>query len=163
MNRKLPERPDGLLRHLVIVFAVALAFYSAAYWVIEHKRNKLGPWQLTFTHSDSGTPEIVIDQVNLSITNVRVEFSDADALPTNETMLVDYAQPRAVPYPVPFGRCLFMDTTTLPGTIVFDLFGHEIQLLPRVLTIDKQERPWRSDERIALPSTNGHSNLPVQH
>jgi hypothetical protein len=44
-----------------------------------------------------------------------------------------------------------MDTTFLPGTIVFEMFGHEVQLIPRVLTIDKQEQPWRVDEEIALP------------
>jgi hypothetical protein len=41
-----------------------------------------------------------------------------------------------------------MDATSLPGTVAFELFGHEIQLLPRVLTIDNQERPWRSNEII---------------
>ncbi len=48
----------------------------------------------------------------------------------------------------------FMDTTSLPGTVVLKLFGHEIQLMPRVLTVDKKERPWRSEETLALPGTN---------
>jgi hypothetical protein len=54
-----------------------------------------------------------------------------------------------------------MDTTFLPGTLVFELFGHEIQLLPRVLTIDKKEQPWRSNETIALPNTHGARLRPV--
>ena len=56
-----------------------------------------------------------------------------------------------MPYEVPFGNCVFMDTTFLPGTITFQLFGHEIELLPRVLVIDRQEHPWRPDTAIALP------------
>jgi len=43
-----------------------------------------------------------------------------------------------------------MDTTFQPGTVVFTNFGHEIQLLPRVLTIDKVERPWQSGTTIDL-------------
>jgi len=61
-----------------------------------------------------------------------------------------FEQPRQVPYDLPIGRCLFMDTTFLPGTIVMEIFGHEIQLIPRVLTIDRQEQPWKSDAVIAL-------------
>jgi len=34
--------------------------------------------------------------------------------------------------------------------VVFKMFGHEIQLLPRTLTIDKLEQPWFSNTNIAL-------------
>jgi hypothetical protein len=47
-----------------------------------------------------------------------------------------------------------MDTTFLPGTIVIDLFGHEIQLIPRVLTIDKTDFPWESGKTIPVSATN---------
>jgi hypothetical protein len=43
-----------------------------------------------------------------------------------------------------------MDPTFLPGTLTFRLFGHEIELLPRVLMLDHQEHLWRSDEVIRL-------------
>ena len=55
-----------------------------------------------------------------------------------------------MPYEVPFGKCVFMDTTFLPGTVTFELFGHEIELLPRVLIIDRQEHRWQSDAVIVL-------------
>jgi hypothetical protein len=45
---------------------------------------------------------------------------------------------------------VFLDTTFLPGTVALSLFGHEVQLLPRVLTIDKVEKAWRSGETISL-------------
>jgi hypothetical protein len=31
------------------------------------------------------------------------------------------------------------------------LFGHEIELLPRVLVIDRQEHRWRSGTTMSLP------------
>jgi hypothetical protein len=53
---------------------------------------------------------------------------------------------------VPFGKCVFLDTTFLPGTVVLDLFGHEVQLLPRVLTIDHVEHAWHSGGRFVVPT-----------
>jgi hypothetical protein len=58
---------------------------------------------------------------------------------------------------VPFGQCVFQDAQTLPGTVVFELFGHEIQLLPRVLTIDRVEHPWHSGETITLSKSGGQT------
>jgi hypothetical protein len=44
-----------------------------------------------------------------------------------------------------------MDTTFLPGTVSFtNIFGHDIELLPRVLIIDRQEHSWKTGERIVL-------------
>jgi hypothetical protein len=44
-----------------------------------------------------------------------------------------------------------MDTTFLPGTLTFELFSHEIELLPRALIIDRQDHPWQPDAMIILP------------
>ena len=142
---------------------MVFVFYTVSFWAIEHRRNRLGPWQVTFTHNRSRLPEIHIDQPNLGVTNVSITFLNAGATSTDMTLVASYAQPRPVPYPVPFGRCLFMDTTTLPGTVAFELFGHEIQLLPRALTVDKQERVWHSGETIVLNSTNGQPEAPVRN
>lgn len=62
-----------------------------------------------------------------------------------------FAKPQPVPYDVPFGKCVFMDATFLPGTITFELFGHEIELLPRALIIDRQEHRWQPNATIPLP------------
>ena len=123
-------KSDGILKHVAAAFGIALVVYSVAYTGIEHRRTRQGPWRVVFTNDVSGAPAILIDQPRLTITNV--------------------GEPRPVPWDVPFGKCVFTDTTSLPGTIVFELFGHEIQLLPRVLTIDKSERPWHSNETIVL-------------
>ncbi|HZR17131.1 MAG TPA: hypothetical protein VFE51_07375, partial [Verrucomicrobiae bacterium] len=55
----------------------------------------------------------------------------------------------------PFGKCVFMDTTFLPGTIALEVFNHEVELRPRDLVIDRQEHPWLSESTITLhPLTN---------
>jgi hypothetical protein len=144
-------KTDGLLRHVAWVFAVALVIYICGYMVIEHRRTRNGPWQVAFTNDASGAPALLVNQPQLAITNVLMVFPGETIPPlTNATVLPAFMQPRPVPFDVPFGKCVFMDTTSLPGTIVFELFGHEIQLLPRVMTIDKTEQPWQSGARLTL-------------
>ena len=142
-------KADGILRPVIVAFVAALAIYFVFYTGIEHRRTRKGPWQVAFTnHLDH--PAIIINQPALGITNVQIIFAAAAA--TNVAEVDLYREPREVPYPVPYGKCLFMDTTFLPGTIVFELFGHEIQLIPRVLTIDKREQPWSSGVTVTLVS-----------
>jgi len=139
-----------MLKRVAVTFVIALAVYVVGYRGIEHGRTRQGPWKVVFTNTVSGAPAIRIDQPNVNITNVLIAFP-GQAIPTaGGGGSIDFGQPRPVPWEVPFGQCVFMDTTWLPGTLVFQLFGHEIQLLPRVLTIDKSERPWRSDETLVL-------------
>jgi hypothetical protein len=164
-------KSDGVAKHLILAFVLALVCYGAFYLAIEHRRTWKGPWQVAFTDIAAGAPVMVIDQPSLGITNVQISFpgqllpaTDAVGAVASErlgrsspttnhqstfTTLV-FAQPRAVPYDVPFGKCVFMDTTFLPGTVTFRLFDHEIELLPRVLIIDHQEHPWRAEATIAL-------------
>ena len=146
-------KPDGLLRRMAIALAMAVVIYAIGYFWIEHLRARHGPWRVTFTNDVARTPMLLINQPRLAITNFEIIFRGA-ILPTNAALEYTFDGPRPVPYQVPFGKCLFMDTTFLPGTIAFDLFGHEIQLLPRVLTIDKKEQAWQPNLTIALPVAN---------
>ena len=34
----------------------------------------------------------------------------------------------------------------LPGVVTMNLLGHEIELMPRTLVIDKKEIPWTADK-----------------
>jgi hypothetical protein len=133
---------------LLGVFLVVLVGYAGLFGWIEHRRAVKGPWVVTCT-SAAGVPSLVINQAALGIRDVRIVFASAQS-PSNTTQRVEFSQARPWPFAVPFGRCIFMDSTFLPGTIVLEMFGHEIQLMPRVLTIDKAERPWRSGETIEL-------------
>jgi hypothetical protein len=151
-------KSDNPFRHFVIPFGIAVLVYVIFYVGIEHRRTRKGPWEVIFTNDASGAPALVINETNLGITHLQITFP-GESNRTESTSLV-FRQPHEVPYDIPFGKCVFMDTTFLPGTIVFDLFGHEIQLIPRVLTIDKKEIPWPSNKTISVSGTNGVNSLP---
>jgi hypothetical protein len=137
----------GPLKHFILAFNIALVLYVSFYRAIENRRTRNGPWQVIFTNA-LGAPALIINEPKLSISNVTIRFTGQPPSPTNSVIVFDPPQP--VPFDVPFGQCIFMDTTFQPGTVVFSNFNHEIQLLPRVLTIDKQERPWQSGTTIDL-------------
>jgi hypothetical protein len=127
-----------------------LVGYWLAYHAIEHRRNRKGPWSVTFASGPAGAPSIAINQPALRLTNVEISFMDRADFATNSSATLSFSQPREVPYDVPFGKCIFMDTTFLPGTVTFQLLGHEIELLPRTLIIDHSEYPWHSNTKITL-------------
>jgi hypothetical protein len=146
-------KSDNLLRHIVIPFGIAVFVYIIFYSFIEHRRTRNGPWRVTFTNDVFGAPALLINQPKLAITNLQITFA-GETNNNSSNVLMVLETPKPVPYDIPFGKCVFMDTTFLPGTIVFDLFGHEIQLIPRVLTIDKKDLPWQSNENISVNGTN---------
>ena len=141
-------KSEGILIPLMFAFILAVAIYTSSYSLIEHRRARDGPWVVTFTNDASGAAALVVNEPKLAVTNVAIVFARQARTNSGQTLVFD--RPQAVPYPVPYGSNIFMDTTFLPGTVVFDLFGHEIQLIPRVLTIDKKEMPWHSGQTITL-------------
>jgi hypothetical protein len=146
-------KSDHLLRHVAIPLGIAVLVYVIFYGGIEHRRTRRGPWQVAFTNDVSGAPALLINEPKLAITNLQITFAGETNREFHPALQV-FDQPKAVPYDVPFGKCVFMDPTFLPGTIVFDVFGHEIQLIPRVLTIDKKEIAWESGKTITVSGTN---------
>jgi len=146
-------KSDNPAKHFILAFLLALVVYVIFYQGIEHRRARKGAWAVTFTTSPfESAPTIIINQARLAITNVQITFSGEILPSTNQPPItLSFSQPRAVPYDVPFGKCIFADLTFLPGTVTFsNVFGHEIELLPRVLIIDYQEYPWRSGEVLTL-------------
>jgi len=147
-------KPQGPAKHFIVAFLLALVGYIFFYQTIEHQRTRKGPWQVSFTQGTAGAPTLIIVQPKLAITNVQISFPGETLPVTNSQPTITtlfFAQPRPVPYDVPFGKCVFIDTTFLPGTITFDLFGHEIELLPRALIIDCEEHRWQPNATIPLP------------
>ena len=149
-------KSDNLLRHVWVPFVIAVVVYVIFYTGIEHRRTRNGPWLVTFTNNAAGAPTLLVNQPKLAITNLQITFPGET---NTQSASFEFSQPREVPWDVPFGKCVFMDTTFLPGTIVFDVYGHEIQLIPRVLTIDGKETPWRSDAIISVARTNAAQKL----
>lgn len=133
---------------LILVFIACVAGYFLVFNWIEHRRTFKGPWLVDF-NSSTNQVAIAVTQPTLGLTNVQIRFPGASA-GTNVAQRLEFSQARPVPFDLPFGQCVFQDTTFLPGTIAFKMFGHQIQLMPRVLTIDGEERPWKSGEAIDL-------------
>ena len=143
-------KSHSLGKPILIVFLVTLLGYAAVFNWIEHRRRKNGPWQMTFTEV-AGAPAIVVNQPALQLTNITIVCGGAPP-PTNRPQTVAFEHGRPAPFDLPFGKCVFVDAIFLPGTATCEIFGHEIQLLPRTLTIDGVEHPWRSGEKILLPN-----------
>jgi hypothetical protein len=140
---------EGALRQFLIAFIIAVVAYGVLYTVIENKRNRKGPWLVTFGQV-KGAPAIFINQPQVGITNVTLIFEGQTAAGSPAPPPVNFALARIVPFDVPYGKVIFLDTTFLPGTVTMQLFGHEIELLPRVLILDHSKHPWRADEVIRL-------------
>ena len=151
-------KSENPVKHFALAFLIAILVYFVAYTFIVHRRNRKGPWEVTFTNGPAGAPGILINQPTLQISNVEIIFAGNPATATNGSSTLVFSQPRQVPYEVPFGRCIFMDTTFLPGTVTFQFFGHEIELLPRVLIIDHQEHPWQSESKMTLTQKKTEGN-----
>lgn len=141
---------DPIWRQALIVFGVCAVFYFGGFWALQHWRTRRGPWEVTFQSADNA-PAVQIAAPALGITGVQIVFPGTNSPPPGRVVTVRFDDP-AQRDAVPFGRVKFLDTTLLPGTVTFDLFGHEIELLPRTLIINKREHAWRSGERIELPA-----------
>jgi hypothetical protein len=143
-------KSDGPLKHFILAFLLAVICYAFFYHNIEARRTRKGPWEITFTNDASGNAALLINQPKLAITNSQIIFTGQRVGPAFTPATLAFSQPRPVPYPLPLGKCIFMDTTFLPGTLTLEMFSHEIELLPRVLVVDRQEHPWLSDSTITL-------------
>jgi hypothetical protein len=139
-------RSDGLLKHLAICLLIAVVFYWAAFSWIEHRRAVKGPWEVTFRTDAAGTPALSILQTNLNVSETIV-FPGQTVQPAHFSRAVSFARPPAA---LPFGELIYQDPTFLPGAVTMRLFGHQIELLPRVLSIDQKEHPWQPGAQIEV-------------
>jgi hypothetical protein len=143
-------RPLGAAKHFVLAFVITAIAYAAFYKAIEQRRVRNGPWEVTFTNTPSVGPTLIINQPKLNIRNVQVQFPGAAAAEKIARPDWRFAEAKATPFEVPFGKCVFLDTTFLPGTVALEVCGHEVQLLPRVLMLDRREQPWVSGAAFDL-------------
>ena len=143
------------LKSIAILFPGVLLFYIGAFYGCERWRAHKGPWEVEFTTNSLGEPTVIAAQRTLSLSNVQLVFAGESVTSAPRKVLFD-----RVLRPVPFGRVIYEDLTALPGVVTLDLFGHEIELLPRVLIVNKKEVPWQSEARIVLWPTNKPANRP---
>lgn len=146
---------EGFPKGLPIVFAVTVVIYLAAFYGIEHMRSRKGPWSVGFETDATGRPTLVVNQPGLGISDVRIVFAEESA-PTNfQAATVTFETPQRVPFELPFGECFFQDLTFLPGTATLRPFpGHEVELLPRALYVNRREAAWVSGAVLEQFQTN---------
>ncbi len=134
-------KSDRLPRILLIGFVCALALYIGAFSLINNRRSSKGPWRVVFVTDSAGKPGVQVEQKKLKISE-RILFPDQHLPETNLANAFVFDDPTRTN--VPFGEVIFQDLTFLPGTVTLNLFGHEVELLPRTLIIDKQEHAWEA-------------------
>ena len=148
-------KPAAAAKPFLIVFLVVLALYLGSFYGLEFLRHHQGPWQLEFGANTQNEPTVTIRQPASRLTNLTLVFHGEKV--TNQAGSVSFG---AVKQPVPFGRLLYQDLTFLPGVLTFDFYGHEIEMLPRVLVVNKREFPWQSGTTIDLWPTNKPATPP---
>ena len=139
-------RPEGILKHIAAALAIAVVFYFVSFTWIERRRAANGPWQVTFRADSAGVPALSISESKLNISQTLRFPRDRTTPNLSRTVIFGQETPD-----LPFGEMIFQDPTFLPGTVTMRLFGHQIELLPRVLTIDRKEYPWHSTNGINVP------------
>lgn len=142
-------------RSIILLFIVVLGLYLLVYNGIEYSRHRKGAWEVTFLTDAQGNPSIAVYQPKLNISSVEVVFLGEKIAQTNLSQRVLFGRPKK---PVPFGKVIYEDLTFLPGVVTFDFFGHELELLPRVMIVNKREVTWKSEMVVELAATN---KLPV--
>ena len=146
---------EGFPKGLPIVFAITVAVYLAAFHWIEHTRVRKGPWSVEFGVDGKGRPALTVSQDSLGISDVRIVFAEETLPHQVSTTNVVFGGPRHVPFELPYGECFFQDLTFLPGTVTLRPFkGHEMELLPRALLVNRREHAWKSGKVIEVFQTN---------
>lgn len=141
---------DNILKHAAVAFAIALAGYVFFFACDARLRTRRGPWVVEFSGYTNQQPLLTINQPRLNIRNVRILIEGETF--TNAPGVKAFDNPGDLA--VPFGRVRFHDLTYLPGTITLDVFGHEIELIPRALFLNTKEQAWSNDQLIVLSVTN---------
>jgi hypothetical protein len=140
-------KTERLPKILLTGFVSALALYIAVFWVLQGCRTYKGPWRVIYLSDNSGTAGLLITQNKLKISQ-RITFPNKKLRQNNAVRARLFDDPTKTN--APFGQVVFQDLTFLPGTVTLNVFGHEIEMLPRVLIVDKQEHGWNSNEVISV-------------
>ncbi|MBM3876011.1 MAG: hypothetical protein FJ386_04730 [Verrucomicrobia bacterium] len=142
-----PADSRELLKHFSIVFVIALAGYVLLWSLDSNLRNRRAPWEIAFEREPGGDPAIAIKPPAPGGASVRIVFTGEALAATNSPGLVRFDKPRP---PLPFGTVIYDDLMYFPGAVTMDFFGHEIELLPTRLGVNRKERAWTPGEVVRL-------------
>lgn len=134
------------LRSVLIFFLALIPVYGLVFWGTEYLRGKDGPWRLVFSSDASGEPSLMVEHAGILAGGVEVRFTGEKIAPgTRVECILD--KPGK---PLPWGKRISEDITFLPGTLAIDAFGHEVEIAPRVMVINRKEIAWGSQMRVQL-------------
>jgi hypothetical protein len=154
-------KPGPTPKSIALWFAIVLGLYLGIFYAVEYWNHRQGPWEVTFLTDQAGKPSIAISQPKLNISAVRIDFNGEKISTTKLSEKVQFAEPSpTLPFPTPFGQVIYQDLRALPGVVTFNFFGHEVELLPRVLVVNKKELPWRSGTTLELSPADKPSSPP---
>jgi hypothetical protein len=146
-----PSKGAFTIKAVLVFFAALALVYLGVFYGIEYMNYRKGPWELDFSTNGTGTPIVIIHQPHFEISGFLLIFRGDSVLRTNLPQRVALERPRTT---VPFGKIIYADVRTLPGIVTFDFFGHEIELAPRLLVVNRQRLKWNQQNRIELWPTN---------
>lgn len=147
---------NRILPHFVIALVLAAALYAGGFIFDQHLRARRGPWVVEFTRAADQSPMIVIEQPALGIGGVRFIFPGETVESQSETVRFDVPEGA-----IPWGRLKYEDLTYLPGVVTLEVFGHEIEMLPRRLYVNRQAVAWpEGGTNIFLGAAERPAELP---
>lgn len=146
---------------VVYLFLATLVTYVLLWKGMDHLRNHNGPWIVHFASTPDNKATLTINNHKKGVTNAVITISGIPETPLTDTT-VEFDD---VSKEVPFGKFIYHDLMFLPGVVALHVHGHEIQLVPRTLFINKEEVPWSPAPNIELiASTNAppveYTNVP---
>jgi hypothetical protein len=156
LSTRPPSSPDPspeaekTLRKFFGVFIATLFLYITIYGGCEAYRSRGGPWNITFDVLPGGTPQLRIEHPRILPGGpVKIDFP-GEVAPRVTNGPITYVYRRPNTNSTPFGPVIFVDTTTLPGNVTLNAFGHVVEMVPRTLFVNLHEVPWSSGTNMVL-------------
>ena len=147
---------DGVkaAKTFVGLFFATLFIYITGYGGCMAYRHRGGPWAVTQDKQSDGTPLMKVEHHRVLASGPVTLTFPGETAPsrfTNAPYQRVFSMPNTNIFP--YGPILFLDTTILPGSVAFDVFGHIVEILPRTMILDGREIPWIPGTNIAVPAT----------
>ena len=119
----------------------------------EAHRRRGGPWALTYALGSNGVPTLRIEHSRILPDGpVTIAFPGETSPRSDLPITAIFSVP--ITNRMPFGPVLFVDTSSLPGTVALACFGHVVEMVSRTLFVDLHEVPWTSGTNIVADPGN---------
>lgn len=137
-----------MLRFAVAAGVAAIAIYLIAWNGLEFMRARHGPWSFEFSRRSPDELALTVNQSSLGIEGFEIVVDGVDGIEEfegSETVVFD-----GVASSLPVGSVRYHDLMILPGVITIELYGNEIEFLPRTLYVNREEVAWTQEKPVRL-------------